>query len=107
MLHVCYFWLRILIVVNNNQVCFKMVLVDVIEVMESRMHGEMWCIQFLHRGDCAVPLPVESDASEVNTFRVCCTLIGYLCSKKQVFPNKSSISIVFRMAFPSRSYKRQ
>lgn len=111
MLHVCYFWLRILVVMNNNEVCSKMVLVDVTEVMKTRMHGEMGCVQFLHRSDCAVPLPVEFDASEVNTFRVCCTLIGYSCPTKQVFlefvTNKSSIFLVFRMSFPSRSYKCQ
>jgi len=45
----------------------------------------MWGVQFLHSGDCAVPLPVEFDTFEVNTFKVCHTLIGYLCPTKQ-FP---------------------
>lgn len=49
----------------------------------------------MHEMWCSVPLPVEFDAFQVNAFRVCCTLIGYLCPTKYVFPklvtNKSSI----------------
>lgn len=64
-----------------------MVLIDVIKVLETCMHAGNVV--------CSVPLPVEFDVFEVNAFRVCSTLIGYLWPTKHVFPklviNKSSI----------------